>query len=397
MRNNLTACYFILTENCNLRCTYCFEKDTRAVHQYMSKETAFKMIDFLYNNALEAKARNEKEDVKITFFGGEPMLCVDLMTDMLHYGIKKQNETGIKVQFSIITNGTIYNDKVEQFLETWNELTKGQVDIQLSIDGTPEIQNMNRPCANKCLNSADLAEEAIEKFKAFYIKHNISLRKLHIHAVISKASLPKIYECHQYFRYKLKVDYKFAWVIEDDWDENDLIILDQQLDKICQSMLKNGVRDKNSFPFKRFDKCSGCSSGRRLVSMDTEGNIYPCHRFFFYDEVNRSTMCFGNIYNDSPIDASIRAQFLTIDESKMCNNPCQVCVAVNYEFCGNMYKRPNDFDEKSMVIINKHYFNFINLLEKKNTSKVLEELIKKVDFLGNKVMQLEMQVANLNK
>ena len=391
MKNDITSCYFILTENCNLRCVYCFEKNTRAVHQYMNEETAFKMIDFLFDNAIKA---NEKR-VNITFFGGEPMLCTDLMISMLRYGVDKERKTGIKAKFSIITNGTIYNDKVEEFLKEWCLLTNNDIDIQLSIDGTPEIQNANRPCANNCLNSADLAEEAIVKFKDFYKRYNIPSSRLHIHAVISKTSLPKIYECHQYFTHKLNVYYKFAWVIEEDWDDNDVIILDQQLEKICASLLKSGVQNKDVFPFKRFDNCSGCSSGRRLISMDTEGNIYPCHRFFFYDDTKRSDMLFGNIYNEEPIDANVRQQFLDIDESKMCDNPCQVCVAVNYEFCNDMYKRPNDFDEKMMVVINKHYFNFINILEKKNTSRVIEQLIKKVDFLGNRVMQLEMQVAKL--
>ena len=393
MDTNITSCYFILTENCNLRCTYCFEKDTRAVSKYMSEETAFKMIDFLVANAIASN--DKKRTVNITFFGGEPMLCTDLMISMLRYGVEKEKETGVKIKFAIITNGTIYNEKVEAFLEEWYRLT-GYVDIQLSIDGIPEIQNGNRPCANTCIKSSDLVEAAIPKFKEFFDKHNISHERLHVHSVISKSSLPRLYDSYLYFIRTLKVHFKFAWVIEDDWDDNDVLILDRELDKIYSDLSKITL-NKNRFPFKRFDRCSGCSSGRRMVGMDTDGNIYPCHRFFFYNSERRNDVLYGNIHNENPINPEIQAIFAAIDESKMSDNPCQVCVAVNFEFGGDLYTRPNNYDEKFMTVINKHYYRFINIIERRNTSKLLESMVNKIDYLEKRCNRLEEKIEQLSK
>ena len=392
MKNNITAAYFILTENCNLRCTYCFEKDTRAVSQYMNEETAFKTIDFLFENAKKCDERK----VGITFFGGEPALCVDLMRSMLRYTNRKEREyEGIDANISIITNGTIYNDDYESFLEEWFE-SRGSVDIQLSVDGTPEIQNINRPCANSCLDSSKLVEECAEKYKEFFKRKGIKMNQLHIHACISKKSLPYLYEIHKYFTRVLRITYKFAWVIEDEWDDNDVAILDRELDLITNDLC-NRTLNRNDFVFKHFDKCSGCSSGRRLICVDTKGDIYPCHRFFFYKPEKRDELIIGNIHNEVPINEEKREVYKNIDESKMCDLPCQVCVAVNYSFTGDLHKRPNEYDVKFMAIINRHYYRFCNIIERKQVTKTMEEMAKQLNKQQNMINMLSRRVMYLEE
>ncbi|MBQ8206344.1 MAG: radical SAM protein [Bacilli bacterium] len=389
-----TNCYFILTENCNLRCTYCFERNTREVSKYMSKETAFKTIDYLFKNAQlrkdaqceSGKCNCRPVSIGITFFGGEPLLCPELMTDILHYGQSKEEETGIPINFSLITNGTLYNDKIEAFLEEWYRI-KRTIDIQLSIDGGPDIQNLNRPCANVCIKSSDLVESAVIKYKQFIEKHNIASDKLHVHCVISKSSLPYIYDSHLYFTRQLKLFYKFAWVIEDNWDDEDVKILDEQLQRIM-SHVRSFSTNKNRFPFKTFDKCSGCSSGRNLICVDTNGDIYPCHRFFFYSE-KRINMRYGNIYNEQPINLELYQKFTSIDESKISDKPCQVCIAVNYEYTDDLHKRVHDYDEKFMVVLNRQYYDFLNFIERKNIAKTLEHLVHENKKLSDRITLLE--------
>lgn len=391
----ITTSYFILTENCNLRCTYCFEKDTRAVVKYMDEETAFKMTDFLFDNAVAYNkdiegTNTQPKQVHITFFGGEPMLAIDLMRKILRYGKEKSEATGVKIKFSIITNGTIYNDEVEEFLEEWYQLF-GVIDVQLSYDGCPEVQNMNRPCANSKLVCSELVESAAAKFKSFVERHKLHRDCLYIHAVVSHDSLPYLYESHRYFISTLKINYQFAWVIEDKWDDNDIKILDRELSKIIPD-LANCTNNVNRYPFKRFDTCSGCGAGRALCALDTEGNIYPCHRFFFYSLKIRSEMIFGNIHNEEPIDHEIREKFLNIDENKMSNYPCQVCVAVNYESTGDMHVRPNDYDVKFMVILNHHYKIFSEMMEKKNMKIQIKDLTNMVMNLSRELNDLRMKV-----
>lgn len=394
MKKLTTACYFILTENCNLRCTYCFEKDTRTAVKTMSEEVAFKTVDYLLDNCVQRVEMGEKNAyVHITFFGGEPTLATDLMIKILRYTKNRSLDLGVQVKFSIITNGTIFNEKVEEFLEEWYMLF-GTVDIQLSVDGCPEVQNMNRPCANSMIKSSDLVEEVVPKYKAFLEKHNLNRDCIYIHAVVSHQSLPLLFESHMYFITKLQVNYQFAWVVEDQWTDDDVVLLDKELSKIIPH-LSECTNNVARFPFKRFDYCSGCGSGRGLLSVDTEGNIYPCHRFFFYSFDIRSDMLLGNIMDENPIDDEKRQMFLDIDEKKICDLPCQVCIAVNYETTGDMYKRPNDFDVKSMVILNHHFKIFSEIMEKKNMNMRLNDLTNKVRSLNNDVEWLK-RIIELN-
>ena len=378
----ITACYMTLTENCNLRCVYCFERETRNIKKMMSEDTADKIVDFLFDQAV---TYDVKDAVHITFFGGEPMLAPELMTHVLDYGMAKSKETGKPIRFSVITNGTIYNDKIEAFLQKWYDYT-GTIDVQLSIDGIPEIQNEGRPCVDPNKKSSDLVEEAIVKFKDFLKRHKLPDEKVYIHPVISKATLPRLYESYMYLM-QFCTDFQFAWVIEDDWDDNDLVILDKQLTKITEHLITRTTNPKK-FPLKHFNKCSGCGAGRALICSDTDGNLFPCHRFYFYSLNIRSEMIFGNIHDEEPIDAKVREHFLNIDNDKVANAPCQICVAVNYENTGDLHKRPNDFDVKSMVIINHHFNMFETECEKKN-------LRNKVNYLGNKVEYLEKEMTKL--
>ena len=374
--------YFILTENCNLRCSYCFEGGTRNTTKYMSKETAFKGIDFLFDRENKCK-----EDIGITFFGGEPMLCPDLMIEMLHYGYKKSRETGIKVSFSIITNGTIWNEGVERFLDTWLRYTR-DIDIQLSYDGVPEIQDGNRPCACTGLKSSDLTKNAVKHYIEYYEKYGLPLDRLHTHCCIAKNSIPHIVDSYKYFREELGiVNNNFAWVIDSPWDENDLVIFDQQLALLNDYMLTRGIR---KYPFKHFNEVSGCGSGRKLVAFDCDGNIYPCHRFFFYKLENRERFIYGNLYDEVQLsNEEVHNEFLAIDNKKTeCTGPCQICVAENYDSTGSFYKLPNPgYDEKFMEIINFYNRQFEELgmlLQHRDSIAKVAELIEESNKINSK-------------
>lgn len=390
-RYAVTSAYLLLTENCNLRCTYCFEGGTRCVTNYMSKEVAFKTVDYLLSQATEY----DVDCIKITFFGGEPMLCTELMIDIIHYAEAKAKEAGKETKYNVITNCTIYNEKVEEFLDVWRGY-KGEVDIQLSIDGIPEIQDKGRPCANKELRSSQLVETAVKKFKEYFEKHNLNREKLHIHACVSKTSLPRIYDSYLYFTRDLDIiNSNFAWVIEDSWDDNDLIIFSEQMQKIVKT-LSNITTNPKRFPFKHFDKVSGCSAGQNLIAVDTQGNIYACHRFFFYNIDKRKEVILGNIL-EGITQNNRREQYIGIDYSKISSNPCQICIAANHSCTEDIYKMPNDYGTKFMNIINQYYRNFCNLTDKKTQLTALQSILKSIEGISMQIQKQSEQIMLLKE
>ena len=66
----------VMNLDCNLACTYCYEDGMKGTH-YMSSKTADLLIDFIKRNALE-----KRKHVHLDFYGGEPLLSVDLIKDI---------------------------------------------------------------------------------------------------------------------------------------------------------------------------------------------------------------------------------------------------------------------------------------------------------------------------
>lgn len=388
MDSNITSGYFILTENCNLRCTYCFEKNTRAINKYMSKETAFRGIDFLFQEAI----KNQTNPINITWFGGEPALCPGLMSEMMDYAEQQAKEKEKEVTYHLITNGTIYNEQIEEFLEKWYATKGKNVTIQLSIDGIPAIQDKKRPCADSRRQSSILVKEAVAKYKQFFVAHEIPEDNLHIHACVSKDSLPFLYESYQYFTGELGIrNSKYSWVIEDAWEDTDLEIFSQQLGLITSKLCKITTNRKR-FPFKHFYQCSGCSSGRKLVCFDTEGTIYPCHRFFFYDKEKRKEMELGSLYHETSLNEEKRKAFIEFRDESVTNLPCQICIAVNHEYTGRLDRMPNDFSVKFMSIINQYFAHFSDVCEKRLMVEAIKKLESRVTNLEEENQELRERI-----
>ena len=139
-----------LTEDCNLRCRYCFvpKKPKR-----MSLEVGREAIDFM----LAAPAKVKR--VSIVFFGGEPLLEFDTLRELTLYGEQRSSEIGRQIKFSVTTNGTLVTDEVFEFL------TKHNIHMNLSIDGGPKTQNRNRRMADGS-GSFDLVERTLARASA---------------------------------------------------------------------------------------------------------------------------------------------------------------------------------------------------------------------------------------
>lgn len=119
----------ILTTNqCNFSCVYCFQKrETYTLN--------FKQYDALILFIEEKIKRYNYRDVKIRWFGGEPLMGLQ----GIQYFSEKLNELRKKYKFTygcgIITNGYLLD------LKTFKELYRYHVvTYQISIDGLPDIK-----------------------------------------------------------------------------------------------------------------------------------------------------------------------------------------------------------------------------------------------------------------
>jgi len=125
-----------LTTDCNLNCRYCYvENKDKPV--YMQPEFAIR--------ALKETIKSPIKKIYITFFGGEPTLNMPVLETSLDY-IKS---SGIKGKFHIVTNGVISQKNLDYLVD--NRFT-----FTVSMDGTPEINDVQRPTKSKSTPSKEI-------------------------------------------------------------------------------------------------------------------------------------------------------------------------------------------------------------------------------------------------
>ena len=71
---------FIVTEDCNLRCKYCYVTH-KSKNKVMKLETAIKFIDYILEDTKFIKS----EAVILDFIGGEPLLEASLIDQICDY------------------------------------------------------------------------------------------------------------------------------------------------------------------------------------------------------------------------------------------------------------------------------------------------------------------------
>lgn len=128
-----------VTDACNLGCRYCYYGDdghAASARAKMSPEVAARAVDFLMENSGDSK------EVIIVFFGGEPLLNLDLIRFIVTYARKKVTGTELRVDFAITTNGTLLNDAAIDFLR------ENQIGVTVSIDGFEKAHDRFRRFPN---------------------------------------------------------------------------------------------------------------------------------------------------------------------------------------------------------------------------------------------------------
>jgi len=121
--------------NCNMRCSYCFYADVTAIRA----EGNFGIMSLNTLEKIVSTALTEAElFCSFAFQGGEPMLAgLDFFRNLIELE-KKHNKQGVKIQYSIQTNGLLINEEWAAFLSENNFL------VGLSIDGEKSIHNTFR-------------------------------------------------------------------------------------------------------------------------------------------------------------------------------------------------------------------------------------------------------------
>lgn len=153
------------TNMCNLRCNYCYSNATD--NSYILESDSGKvLIDFLVKSAIKLK----KDFIEVMFSGGgEPFLneSMPVVKDISSYITEQTQKYGLKAIICGMTNLT-------HKTETLDWLVKNMDKIRVSIDGPPEINDMQRFFKDK-RPTFDTVAKNIDYVKSKGLKLNLSL------------------------------------------------------------------------------------------------------------------------------------------------------------------------------------------------------------------------------
>ena len=126
-----TEATLVLTETCNLGCSYCYASATPSKSAAMTFAIAKAAIDTIITNA----KKSESKLARVRYIGGgEPTVVWKLLTDIQTYFLAQCLEYDLLAWSRLVTNGTLLNEeRVEWIAENISFVT-------LSFDVLPELQ-----------------------------------------------------------------------------------------------------------------------------------------------------------------------------------------------------------------------------------------------------------------
>ncbi|PZW70683.1 radical SAM protein [Fibrobacter sp. UWR1] len=273
---NLVLC---LTEQCNLRCSYCYYKDSQSDRATVMDDSTMEAAIRL---CLERTLFFKQQYMNITFFGGEPLLRkeaiykgVDLAKAMVAEAMDRGAASeDFVLRFAINTNGTLLDEKMLDYCE------KERFRMYISVDGPAYQHNISR----RTVGDAG-------SFESMY-KHLPRLSKMNTVALctVTREHVPHLAEAVKWIHQQgfnnmtTSIDFDGKWTGED-FDK--LALEYQKMAMYWQECRKAGnkfflgtIQDKIKLRLQdlRFRQYS-CHVYNGAMGVSTNGNIFPCTRF----------------------------------------------------------------------------------------------------------------------
>ena len=129
-----TSLYLLIfpTENCNFRCTYCYEDHNPVNMQPKIVEAIKKLL---------ARRMDDTQHIQLSWFGGEPLLGTEIVFELCEFVQSRCQQTGTEqLVGEMTTNGYLLTESVMKRLTEAN-----QKHFHISLDGIARTHDSTRP------------------------------------------------------------------------------------------------------------------------------------------------------------------------------------------------------------------------------------------------------------
>lgn len=316
----LTFTIFV-TEECNLRCNYCYVKKKTSS---MDTNTANDCLDFI--NQIVEKEENLENEIRIIYHGGEPLLNFNIIVFLTK---ELSSNYGTRVSYRITINGTIFSEEIYQFLMKYN------FGISISIDGEQKSNDINRYDRN----GKSVYQKVMESLK-YFSANNYEVR---VRMTVNELNVGMFADN---FIYLYKMGYRTISYALDQfnrrWSKSNLNTFRKELISVIDYLKEKdsaylyhyleGIKESE---FRNLV----CNVGAKSLVIAADGTIFPCLL-----TVGDKSFNIGNVSNG--LDYDNIAYFDKINSSEIVGcKECQakgicrgnVCKIKNCIECGDYY------------------------------------------------------------
>lgn len=129
LKKDIHLMYLLVSQDCNLTCSYCFEELPIREKGLMPMDIAEKAVDFFF--------KKSTPDRKIIFYGGEPLLNKKVVKAAIKK-VRSYEDKKDSTELVVITNGTLVDRSIARFF------SENKVNVSVSIDGPEEMHDLAR-------------------------------------------------------------------------------------------------------------------------------------------------------------------------------------------------------------------------------------------------------------
>lgn len=289
-----------LSENCNLKCLHCYQENHKPIQLEFDKLVIiYKQFKDLLNK------KKMKGHINIT--GGEP-LCNPYLFKLLDL-IKENSDL---ITFSILTNGTLINEKIAKKIKSYNPLY-----VQVSLEGGKKT--------NDYIRGKGTYKKIAEGI--------VNLRKENIFTSISFTATSLNYkEFPKVVRYARKYGVNNVWsdrfiplgdsdkslALNYEQTREYLEIMNKERNKLKK--VKNSNTTISMYRALQFqmtnDFAYGCTAGDTLLTVMENGDLVPCRRM---------PITIGNLFDRNMYDLYINSDVLKDLREKKIPDECINC------------------------------------------------------------------------
>ncbi len=314
------------TNNCNLACTYCYDKNN---HNKITSELRKEATDIFEKNQeflLESfEILFEKEEnPRVIYHGGEPLLIDSKVLDNFCHKLRNIKNTN----FSIQTNGTLINNETIDLFKKYN------FQVGISLDGCNESQNCARVFPNG-INSFNVVYRNINKLRDASVKHGIimSIGKSHLNQEQDiydfigdncfSCNIRPIFSVDSSSEKSVMTPEEYAIFFNklfDIWFYDDKKkVGTHQILELYQALKKE--LDPNYYDHS----CSNSNQCfKDFICMDVFGELYACNRLYGIEDFH-----YGNLKNNTYNEIMQMASNLLMERNLSIEDRCGSCKMIN--------------------------------------------------------------------